>query len=195
MKKRTLSFPLVLGIGLIFCAVLLLAVLQIRMHRSVQTSQAVAAQLLALLPARTQGAAESYPDPTMPVLEIGGTDYAGLLEIPARNVTLPIADSWDSGMLSARVGRFWGSAYDRTLVIGGPDFPGQFDFCDAIDPGTVVSVTDLTGRQFTYVVSRVDRAEHAESSWLMHADYALTLFCRDASSFEYIAVRCVPSGS
>lgn len=63
-------------------------------------------------------------------------------------------------------------------------------FCDKIEYGTVVTVTDMTGTQFTYTVSDVHRARHAETQWLMDDDCDLTLFCHDGYSMEYIAVRC-----
>ena len=61
-------------------------------------------------------------------------------------------------------------------------------FCDKIEYGTVVTVTDMTGTQFTYTVSDVHRARHAETQWLMADDCDLTLFCHDGYSMEYIAV-------
>lgn len=191
MKKGKFSLPLILGICLILASLCLLAVLQLRMYRGTQKSKAAATQLLALLPERVPGVAGTDIDPQMPVLEIDGTDYVGLLEIPALDAVVPVADKWEQNMLTSACGRFWGSAYDHTLVIGGPDHPGQFDFCDDIEVGAVVLVTDMTGVQFAYTVSRVDRAKHAERQWLLDTEYDLTIFCRDASSFEYIAVRCV----
>ena len=114
-----------------------------------------------------------------------------MLEVPAFGLALPVADQWDSKNLHFPPGRFSGSAYDNTLVIGGADSQGQFSFCDKIDNGAVITVTDMTGVRFTYTVFRVDRAKHAESQWLVADDYDLTLFCRDAYSMEYIAVRCI----
>ena len=76
------------------------------------------------------------------------------------------------------------------MVIGGADDPRQFGFCDEIDLGVTVTVTDMTGAEFTYTVSRVDRSSSAEASWLTDAQHDLTLFCRDQYSMEYLAVRC-----
>ena len=113
-----------------------------------------------------------------------------MLELPAIGLTLPVADAWDSGDLYAGPRRFFGSAYDRSLVIGGADQEGQFAFCSKVDIGAMLTVTDMTGAQFHYTVTRVDRAEHAETAWLTQPGHDLTLFCRAAYSMEYIAVRC-----
>ena len=91
---------------------------------------------------------------------------------------------------SGRLSRFAGSAYDGTLVIGGPDHPKQFGFCDQIDPGAAITLTDMTGGQLSYTVVRVDRREQADAGWLQDPEYDLTLFCRDTLSMTCIAVRC-----
>ena len=189
MKRKRSPLPLCLA-GLALCGLLLAAAWQVRMHHSAQKSRETARQLQTLLPERTPGAAVEFLDPRMPALEIDGTDYVGLLEIPAFGVGLPIEDGWKGGTRTSAVRRFWGSAYDRALVVGGPDHPGQFDFCDDINIGTPVTVTDMTGVQFSYIVSWVDRAKRADARWLTESGHALTLFCWDVYALEYVAVRC-----
>lgn len=191
MKRRKISLPILLGICLILCSLCLVFFSRFRMYTGFRESQAVLLQIDALLPERTPGLPETYPDSGMPILEIDGADYAALLEIPSFGVTLPVADHWDSQKLARSPARFSGSAYDHTLVIGGADDPHQFAFCDQIEHGALVTLTDMTGAQFSYTVSRIDRAKHAEAQWLTDAEYDLTLFCRDTYSMEYIAVRCV----
>lgn len=191
MKTGKVSLPLVLGVGLILVSLCFVLVFQYRVYAGSRKSQLVVSKLIEILPERTPGVPGMYPDSCMPVLEIDGVDYVAMLEIPLLGVRLPVADNWDSEKLSDSPARFFGSAYDQTLVIGGADYPQQFAFCDKIEHGTKVIVTDLTGAQFSYTVSRIDRAKDAENQWLMNTDYDLTLFCRDMYSMEYIAVRCV----
>ena len=143
-----------------------------------------------LLSERTVGVPGIYSNPNMPVLEINDADYVALIEIPSLNLALPVADAWNSRKLYSSPARFFGSCYDHSLVIGGADNSHQFSFCDKIDNGTVITITDMTGTQFSYTVSRVDRSKSAESNWLISSDYDLTLFCRDTYSMEYVAVRC-----
>ncbi len=190
MKKRRIRLSLLAGVCLIGCSLLVTVLFQVQLHRTARQNAAVTAQLDALLPAKTAGITEEYNDTAMPVLEIDGTDYAALLEIPSHGVTLPIADRWEKRWLSPRVGRFCGSAYDGTLVIGGADHPSQFGFCDEIEHDTVLTVTDMAGAQFSYAVFRVDRVKNATREWLCDAESDLTLFCRDAQTFEYVAARC-----
>ena len=191
MKKRKHSPLFGCGAVLIAASLLLAAGWWLRTYLGTQNSKAVVAQMEELLPERTLGVPEGYLNSMMPVLELDGEDYVALLEVPAYGISLPVADRWDSDALADAPARFCGSAYDGTLVIGGLDHGEQFAFCGEIDMGARLTVTDMTGACFTYVVERVDRADHAEAAWLQNAEFDLTLFCRNAYSSEYIAVRCV----
>lgn len=195
MKKRRYSVLMIAGCCLVLASVILFAGIQLAQYLGAQHSRQVLTKLQQILPERTPGDAGMHAGSDMPVLEVDGVDYAAVLEIPAFGVELPVTDGWDSKNLYCAPSRFLGSAYDQTLVIGGADSGGQFSFCDKIDNGVMVIVTDMTGAQFTYAVSRVDRAKHADPQWLMSADYHLTLFCRDIYSMEYVAVRCMLSYS
>lgn len=190
MKKKIPSLPILLGTLLILCGVLLVCVSQIRTRIADRKIQTAATQLDVLLPERTPGLAGTYRDSQMPVLEIDGIDYSALLEIPRLNIELPVANRWDTYKSTHIPSRFWGSIYDPPCVIGGSDAPGHFDFCGRIEPGTLITVTDTAGTQFNYTVTRVDRASHAKTDWLLNEDFDLTLFCRSTYSLEYIAVRC-----
>ncbi len=190
MKKQKLSPLLMVGIVLILCGLCLALFFGIRTYVGNEKRQEILSQMEKLLPEKTAGIPGQYPNPNMPALELDGADYVAVLEIPTFDVHLPVADTWDTGKLYLSPARFTGSVYDNTLVIGGADQTHQFAFCDKISHGTPVTVTDMTGAVFTYHVTYVDRAKHAESAWLMQDKYHLTLFCHDVYSMEYIAVRC-----
>jgi len=191
MKKQKIPLTIVLGICLILVGFSLMAIFQIRLYTGAQYSRRIASKMEAILPERTAGVSGIYPETRMPVLELESVDYVALLEIPSFGLQLPVADRWDGEKLSRAPARFFGSAYDNTLVIGGADHAQQFGFCDKIEHGAVVTVTDMIGTQFAYTVSDVDRAGGAKTEWLADADCDLTLFCHDLYSMEYIAVRCV----
>ena len=189
-QKKKISLTTVLGIGLILCSLCLLAYRQFRAPMEAQRREETVAQITALLPPVTQGVPGLYSGPEMPALSLEGQDYIGLLEVPGYGVTLPIGSQWNTRKLGSFPCRFWGSAYDNSLVIGGATEGGQLDFCSSIDLGAYVSVTDMTGSRYTYTVTRVDRASHAETDWLLSGEFDLTLFARAPLSLAYIAVRC-----
>lgn len=192
MKRHSSRLLIAAGIFLVLAGIIAAAVFQIRIHLGVQHSQMVVSKMYEILPQQAVDTPGMYPASGMPVLDVQGTDYVAMIEIPAFGITLPVADRWDSS-LSLSPARFTGSAYSGDLVIGGADYPGQFGFCGEIEHGVTVIVTDMTGVQFAYTVSRVDRATEAQAKWLMGGNCDLTLFCHDAYAMEYIAVRCVLS--
>jgi len=189
--NRRIPFLLILGTCLILLSLCCVIVVQLQQHIGAKKCQEVVMEMNKLLPDRTPGVSGEYLDSVMPVLEINGADYVALLEIPAQGVVLPVSDQWNSMGLSNSPARFSGSAYDKSLVIGGVDHPRQFGFCDEIEHDAVLNITDMTGAQFSYIVSRIDRSKHAQTQWLQNEEYDLTLFCRSAYSMEYIAVRCI----
>lgn len=190
MRKHKFPIVLTLGIALVAVSLLMVIVLQVRNHIGVKKTQTTLAQMEQLLPERSKGIPGVCPNTNMPVLQIGGMDYVALLEIPALGIYLPVADEWDRDKLFYSPARFSGSVYDHSLVIGGTDASHQFAFCDKIENGTLITITDMTGSQFAYKVTSVDRAKKAESVWLQDPECHLTLYCRDTYSMEYIAVRC-----
>ena len=185
MNKRKFLPLWVLGSLLILAALCLALVFSLRLARVNRESRQLLTRLDALLP---EGGT-ALPQGAMPVLELEDRDYVAVLELPSQGLRLPVQNSWQGKVLPHLPGRFSGSAYDRDLVLGGFDHRTQFGFCGKVDLGEKVILTDMTGARFSYTVTGVDRSAAADGAWLRgQAD--LTLFCRDLSSNQYIAVRC-----
>lgn len=190
MKKRKFPLLIVMGVILIVISFCLLFFLQLHTHTGAEKCKKIVAKIQELLPDKTSGIPEAYPELSMPILEINGKDYIALLDVPSLGITLPVADKWDSKKLFISPARFNGSAYDNSLVIGGTDNSHQFGFCNKIEDGAYITVTDVLGTCFTYTVANVERSKSAENQWLTDEAYDLTLFYRDTYSTDYIAVRC-----
>lgn len=189
MKKEKWNLFQRLGLLLILMGAGLLVFSGLRGWRT----GAVTEQIESRLPDRITGYSGIYADPAMPVLQIQGRDFCGLIDFPAYGRKLPVSGSWEPGKLSVCPSRFWGSAYDGSLVIGGSELKGQFDFFDRIDMGDMITVTDMTGAEFDYQVVWVERSSEADPQWLLSPEYDLTLFAREAFSLNYISVRCILS--
>lgn len=189
MRRRNKILQ-VLGCLLILGSVGILLFFQLHAKIAQGDAARIAEKICGSLPPRSPGMMQMYFGREMPVLQVEGQDFAGLIEVPAFGKQLPIYSSWDAGKVTSFPCRFWGSAYDGTLVIGGADQEGQFDFLDQIEPGSIIRVVDMTGAEFVYTVTRVDRSETAEAEVLMDTDADLSLFVRDAYAMVYIIVRC-----
>ena len=136
------------------------------LHTMGMESEKILEKMEQILPETTPGIPGTQLDTAMPVLQIQGKDYVAMIDVPAYGITLPVADTWDANRLHVTPSRYFGSAYNGTLVIGGSDHDRQFAFCSKIQHGAEIAVTDMTGETFTYTVGRIDRSKHADAQWL-----------------------------
>ena len=178
--------------GLLLVAGSLVLLVVTRNHVGSAQAEAVrlAAQLEQVMPGRMAGFMEEYTVMDMPVYQLGGKEFSGVLDVPAFGARLPIGNEWDKELVTSYPCRFSGTVYDGTLVIGGSDQEGQLSFLERIDLGDIVAVTDMTGMAFTSVVEKVERSKTAQANVLMDEDAALTLFARDSYALDYVIVRC-----
>ena len=178
----------ILGIVLIVLSLAALLGENLYVKMAAEKNAAIAEKIESLLPKRTGGTAEDYSSWEMPSLQVDGTDYVCLLEVPSRGVLLPVKNEWQKNNLSTPC-RFYGSIYDGTLILGGSGKEGQFDFCAELELGDKITVTDMQGTEFYCRAERIDRSKTAEFEVLESGDYPLTLFVRDRYD-GYIIVRC-----
>ena len=180
----------ILGVLLILVSIGSVLFLNVHEKRMDTKNREVVAQMQELLPARKAGSPLDYSQPEMPVLQIAGKDYVCLLEVPGLGVTLPVGNTWQSGLLPVPVSRFWGSIYDGTLILGGSNREGQFDFCSRLDLGDRLVIVDMQGTEFQCSVARIDRSSSVDFGVLHDPAYPLTLFVREEYDARYILVRC-----
>lgn len=178
------------GVLLMAASLCLLLFTQLRSSRAEAVCAEAVSKIEALLPERMAGLPGAYANPEMPVLQIDGQDYACLLEVPGFGITLPVASQWDRKDVFSHPCRFFGSAYDNSLIIGGADQSGQLDFLSRLDIGDSIRITDMNGTEFRYAVSQIDRSSSADYEVLASQAYGLTLFVRSSHFREYILVRC-----
>ena len=126
----------------------------------------------------------------MSVLSIDGVDFVGILEVPKFGSALPICADW--GKVSQYPCRLGGSVYDRTIQIGGTSQKGQYDFYREISVGDAVYFTDMEGNRYSYQVTDIHYAKHADQTALQREDAALTLFVQNVFALEYIVIFCNP---
>ena len=184
MRGRILSkIALAVGILLFIAAAAGFIFLKWREENSAMRGEELAARIETALPEKIAGVAEQRTDNDMPVMELDGTDFVGMLELADRHYKQPVAAQWDSSLFAYRPARFTGSVYDGSIIIG-----GDFDFAGEIDAGELLTFTDMTGRVFGYTVVRISHAQSADSQTLASKGGALTLFTKKDGA--YLIVAC-----
>jgi len=193
MRSKS-KWVLLLGIMLILSGLGLMLVTRNAARNAQKEIAEMMVQLEEMLPPRSAGAKEQYASMQMPVLELDGREIVGIIEMPEWNVSLPIGGTWNTKNLHSFPQRFSGTVYDDSLIVGGMDLEGQFECLKKMDIGNTVIVTDMTGAQFSYSVTYIERKKTAEAEVLEGAKDGLTLFIRDVNSMDYIIVRCIADG-
>ena len=193
MNKKTLPFRKILfyaGVLLVIASAVFFAVYLVDSESVSVDTEKVTAHIRRILPTPTAGIKEERAIIEMPSVSFDGQDYVALLEIPRFSVELPVRSLWDKKAVRKVPCRFTGSLYDGTLIIGGTDSDGQFDFVSLVDIGDTLTVTDMNGCVFSFTVTTVKHAKNSKASTLIDDRYDLTLFAKDKKSGDWLLIRC-----
>ncbi len=189
-KKKFTSVLIGIGIFLILSAVILGIFDIIKNSPNTKACQEIIFEMRGLMPEIQNGVPDSKTNISMPMLEIDGMNFIGIIEIPAFNITLPVYSTWNTAKLSKFPCRYMGSVYNNTLIIGGSDNKGQFDFMKIISENDYVFFTDTTGMRYSYRVDNIEISKDASTESLKGEKGDLIFFARNTYSLDYTIVRC-----
>lgn len=190
MRKKINRIVLIIGVLLIAAALGVLAFSQTEQQNAAEEAAEFVAQIRELMPQVQDTVPDNRADKSMPILEIDGKDFVGILEVPAYQAQLPIAAVWDPAEVTNYPCRYTGSVYENSLIVGGSDNEGQFDFMQIITGGDIIKITDVTGLRYTYVVTRIEKTSDVSTENLCTDEADLTLFARNTYGLDYTVVRC-----
>ena len=129
-------------------------------------------------------------DREMPVVEIDGNAYTGILEIPALELSLPVMSEWSYEKLKTAPCRYAGSAYAGGFVVAGHNYRAHFTPLKNLEPGTRISFQDVEGNLFFYEVSELETLKPQEVENMKDRGWDLTLFTCTYGGKNRLAVRC-----
>ena len=131
------------------------------------------------------------PEMEMPVEEIEGNGYIGLLEIPALGLSLPVMSEWSYQNLKLAPCRYSGSAYTGNFTIAGHNYSTHFGPIGGLNAGDSITFTDMQGNCFAYEVQVVETLEVTAVEDMVSEEWDLTLFTCDLSGESRVTVRCL----
>lgn len=131
------------------------------------------------------------PEMEMPVEEIEGNGYIGLLEIPALGLSLPVMSEWSYPNLKLAPCRYSGSAYTGNFTIAGHNYSTHFGPIGGLNAGDSITFTDMQGNRFAYEVQVVETLEATAVADMVSEEWDLTLFTCDLSGESRVTVRCL----
>ncbi|MBR5272823.1 MAG: hypothetical protein IKU25_05445 [Clostridia bacterium] len=186
-KKFTVILTCI-GVMLILAAVGLMLFSHLGGKNAQTNAKEIVNKMYSLMPDVKNSAPDGRSNVNMPMLEIDGTDFVGIIE--ASENTLPIYCKWDSSEVTKYPCRYMGSMHDGSLIIGGSDNKGQFDFVKTISNGESIFITDTTGLRFRYTVTDINRTKDVSTDYLSSQEADLILFARNTYSLDYTVILC-----
>lgn len=131
------------------------------------------------------------PNMEMPVQNIDGLDYVGVLHIPTLGLELPIISEWSYPRLKITPCRYKGSAYLGNLIISGHNYKTHFGGLKNLQVGDTVTFTDMDGNVFSYEVAVLETLMPTAIEEMESGDWDLTLFTCTLGGQSRVTVRCV----
>ena len=158
-------------------------------ERAAETSEAVLEKLLPDV-IGNGGSEGAYPD-EMPVIEIDGEKYIGVISIPAIGIDLPVNSEWSYPALRNSPCRYFGSAYTDDMVLCAHNYNWHFGKLKTLSYGDTVLFTDVSGNVFAYEVSEVEVLRPTSVEEMLDAeDWDLSLFTCTIGGATRVTVRC-----
>lgn len=130
------------------------------------------------------------PNMEMPVKNIDGADYIGVISIPAIDRELPVFSEWNYTNLKTAPCRYVGSAYLDNMVICAHNYHIHFGSLKYLSYGDTVTFTDIDGNVFIYKVIEVEILQPTAIEEMTTSDCDLTLFTCTIGGATRVTVRC-----
>jgi len=132
----------------------------------------------------------SSPEIEMPVKEIDGHDYIGVLCIPSLGLELPVMAQWDYDSLQLTPCRYTGSVYQNNLVICAHNYDTHFGQIKNLGYGDPVQFIDVEGKVFNYITVEQEVLEPTAIDEMTSSEWDLTLFTCTLGGTSRVTVRC-----
>lgn len=130
------------------------------------------------------------PQMDMPIEQIDGQAYIGVLEIPALSLELPVISEWSYPRLKIAPCRYAGSVYLNNMVIAAHNYQSHFAKLGTLSQDDKVSFTDTDGNVFSYKVAEIETLSPYAIEEMTNGDWDLTLFTCTVGGQSRVAVRC-----
>ena len=130
------------------------------------------------------------PEMEMPVEEIDGQKYIGVLRIPALSLELPVIREWSYPSLQIAPCRYAGSAYLNNMIIAAHNYYSHFGYLRNLSQGDEITFTDMDGNEFRYEVAELETLSPFAIEEMTSGDWDLTLFTCTVGGQSRVTVRC-----
>lgn len=187
-RRRLGMLLMCLGILLVSAALFITVFKAVSDKINASAAEQILTEMAEVMPEQKGGTLDDRENVTMPMIELDGESFIGIIELPQYSIRLPIDAAWDSGKLTKYPCRYSGSLYDGTLIIGGSGSASQLGTLKNMTPTDKVYVTDVMGSRFVYTVEDVYYVKEISEKSLSKAEADVILFSKSAYASDYTVV-------
>ena len=126
----------------------------------------------------------------MPVKEIDGHAYIGVIGIEPLGLELPVMSDWTYPQLQIAPCRYSGSVYSDDLVVMAHNYPKHFGKLKELRFEDPVTFTDMDGNTVAYQVVALDVLAPEAVEEMTAGAYDLTLFTCTYGGENRVVLRC-----
>ena len=130
------------------------------------------------------------PGMEIPMVQIDGRRYIGILSIPAVQMELPVMSEWSYPGLRIAPCRYSGSVYSGHMVIAAHNYSTHFGLLKKVSIGDEVRFTDAEGHVFSYQVAGMETLMPTAVEDMDVESWPLTLFTCTLGGKSRFTVRC-----
>lgn len=125
-------------------------------------------------------------------IDVDGTKYIGLLEIPKINVTLAVSRDYSFEQMSESLCRYSGSIEDKNIIICGHNYKSFLENLKDVFDNDVLYFIDVSGKRTKYTVVETQYIDGNDSNKLYtdEENWDLTVFTCNYSGYMRYLVRC-----
>ena len=127
---------------------------------------------------------------TLPLVEIDGEKYVGVITIPALDLQLPVLAEWSYPNLKIGPCRYFGSVATENLVIIAHNYSTHFGGIKNLSPGSQVIFANMDGQPNTYVVSAMEVVTPDATADVVSGEWPLTLCTCSIGGRTRVVIRC-----
>lgn len=197
MKNKKGFLPILAGL-LLLSGALGLTVYNISDSRRAEESVSrIVEQFVLMQPSDQTNTAEEniplyvrYPEMEMPVTQMDGMYYIGILELPTLGLKLPVLSELTDDNLTVAPCRYAGSAYLDNLVIAAHNYTSHFGTLRDIAYGDRIVFTDADGNVFKYTVAEIEMLAPEDIEEMESGNWDLSLFTCTVGGGSRVTVRC-----
>lgn len=194
MQHKIGKMLMLIGVVCIVCALSLFAYNQYDAYLADLSAQQIQDEIDSKINNKKESPSTIDPNEEMTSVQIDGYEYIGYVSIPSLSIDLPVMKDWSYAGMKIAPGRYYGSVYTDNMIICAHNYPKHFNNIRYLQPGAVITFTDMEGRIFKYEVTTIETLYPDQVNELIsqdNDDWDLTLFTCNKMSLSRCVVRCV----